>query len=255
MENGSSNITELNKKYTLKVSVIMPAYNLENIIQKSVEKVANMLNALNMNYEIIIVDDGSSDNTYRKALEITSENVKVLRNKINMGKGYSVKKGIKASHGEYVLMLDADMEIEIKNIKNIIDLLSFNDIVIASKRHPMAEYKAPLIRKILSVGYNNLVKLLTGVNISDTQTGLKAFKGEKIRYIIEYVTVKRYVFDVEILAIAKLLNLKVVEIPAYIIQGKLFSLRGTFRMFLDTLGIAYRLRIVKWYQKNLGLIK
>jgi hypothetical protein len=125
------------------------------------------------------------------------------------------------------------------------------DVVVASKWHPQSKLDTPLTRRILSRGFNALVKLLVGLRLSDTQTGLKAVRREALAGVFPRLTVKRYAFDVEMLALANLLSLKVVELPITIQLRSLFSFREVWRMFLDLLGITYRLRVTRWYQRAL----
>ncbi|MEM2195386.1 MAG: glycosyltransferase [Candidatus Methanomethylicia archaeon] len=234
------------------VTVIMPAYNLQHIIVDSIREVCRVLDGFVESYEIIVIDDGSEDDTYKAALSLADgRRIKVLRNNINKGKGFTLKKGSLYANGEYTVFLDADMEIDPRQIFRYVSALKHVDMVIASKRHPASTYEAPLIRKILSLGFNILVKLLTGIKVSDTQTGCKAFKTEALKTIMHLIVVKRYAFDVELLIVAKLLNLKIIELPVKVKLSKRFSFKSILRMLLDLLGITYRLRVVKWYQKKI----
>jgi hypothetical protein len=107
----------------------------------------------------------------------------------------------------------------------------------------------PLIRRVLGHGFNVLVRLLTSVKLRDTQTGLKAIRRTALEDIFPRLTVKRYAFDVELLAVANLFGLKIVELPVRLKLDRMFSLREVWHMFVDLLGIAYRLRVKKWYQR------
>ncbi len=205
-------------------------------------------------YEIIVVDDGSTDDTFERALASSDGSVKVVRNGLNQGKGLAFKTGVEYASGDYVVLSDADMEVNTAHIMLYMNALLVGDVIIASKRHPLATYRAPAMRKFLSAGFNILSSVLTGVWVSDTQTGLKAFKREHLKRIVRLVLVKRFAFDVEMLVLAKLLDLKIVEVPANISQGRGFSKRAILFMLIDLLGIAYRLRILKWYQKNLQMV-
>jgi hypothetical protein len=122
---------------------------------------------------------------------------------------------------------------------------------VGSKRHPRSTYQAPLLRKILSLVYNILVRILLGIRVRDTQTGFKAFKTEYLKLIMKVIIVKRYSWDAEMLAVANLLKLRIAEVPVYIKQEKLFRIKDVLRMLLEILGITYRLRIIRWYQKNI----
>ena len=126
--------------------------------------------------------------------------------------------------------------------------MKHGDIVIASKRHINSQVEVPLSRRILSESFNGLVRLLTGVPLKDTQSGLKAMKKSAFINIFPRLAVKRYAFDVELLAVANLYGLKVVEMPVNIKLDAKFKPSEMWHMFMDLLGIAYRLRIIHWYQ-------
>ena len=241
------------RELTESLSIILPAYNVEDSIEDCVKNARRHMESLGVeDYEIIAVDDGSKDGTLQRLLKLGSAgNVKVLSNGINIGKGFAVKKALKHVTGNYSIVVDGDMEIDPKQIKRCLKALKHYDIVIASKRHVQSHYKAPFIRKFLSVGFNILVKILTGLRFGDTQSGLKAFRTNAFKKIMRVVSVKRYAYDVEVLLVAKLLNVRIAEMPIHIEQNSGFSLRAILQMFIDLLGITYRFRIMKWYQKNL----
>jgi len=235
------------------VSIILPARNEGKHIQTVIEKVLYALSGAADTYEMIVVDDGSNDDTYERAREISLKDSRVvtLRNGRNVGKGFAVKKAAKCTRGGSVVVLDADMEIDPKQLQVYLRLLKQYDICVASKRHPDSVYKAPLTRKLLSISFNKLVRLLTGVRCADTQTGLKAMKGDPFRTVMDIILVKRYAYDVEVLAVAQEMKLRLAELPVRIEQGARFRINAVIFMLIDLLGIAYRLRILKWYQKNL----
>lgn len=125
------------------------------------------------------------------------------------------------------------------------------DIAIASKWHPESQVTTPLPRRFLSYAFHILVMLLTGVRVSDTQSGLKAFRLDALRTIMRLLSVKHYAFDVEVLTVASMLKMRIVELPVRIQLGSLFSARHVLRMLIDILRITYRLRVIRWYQRNL----
>jgi len=234
------------------VTVVMPAYNLEHVIVDSVREVCRVLEDLRSSYEVIVVDDGSDDGTYEAVSSLDDgERIRVFRNGVNEGKGSAIKKGVLHAAGRYTIILDADMDIDPIQIMLYLEFLKDADVIIASKRHPSSIYEAPLIRKFLSRGFNILVQILTGLKVSDTQTGLKAFRTDALKNIISNVLVKRYTFDVEVLTLASLLDLRIVEAPVKVKVGKAFGFKNITRMFMDLLGITYRLRIIRWYQRVL----
>jgi len=240
-----------------KVSVIMPAYNEEENIEKTIEKTMKCLQRLAPDCEIIVVDDGSTDCTYLRAKQLSfrDSRVKVIRNGMNRGKGYSVKRAARSITGDFVVILDADLEIDPYQLGRLLTLLQKYDVCIASKRHPQSIYKAPFMRKLLSIGFNKLVRLFTGIKFSDTQTGLKAMRAEPFKKIMSIALIKRYAYDVEVLALAQLMGLRIAEVPVKIVQKARFGIRAVIHMLIDLLGITYRLRIKHWYQRMLEALE
>jgi dolichol-phosphate mannosyltransferase len=236
----------------VELSLVIPAFNEENFIEDTLSSFDKIVKDKIFQYEIVVVNDGSKDKTLANATRYASRNghVRVVTYSKNMGKGYAVKTGFMQSTGSVVVFADSDMEIGFDKISRYINALEHGDIVIASKWHPESTVKMPLPRKILSHGFNTLVRLLTGVKISDTQAGLKAMKKGAFENIFPKLAVKRYAFDVELLAVAHLYGLKVVEMPVDLNMDASFNAKEVWRMFVDLLGIAYRLRVIRWYQRQ-----
>ncbi|MFH0897397.1 MAG: glycosyltransferase [Candidatus Bathyarchaeota archaeon] len=236
------------------VSLVMPAYNEGFCIETAIGRVDQAAEKLGLNYELIIVDDGSRDDTRLKAIKYANDNrhVQVVSYDLNMGKGYALKTGVDHAKGESVILMDSDLDIDASQISSYINALKYGDMVIASKRHPNSKFKTSPERKVLSLSFNVLVRLITGLKVSDTQSGLKAFRSGSIRKLMRFLTVKRFAFDVEVLTVAKLMKLKIVELPVKIDLRSSFSIRQVFRMMVDLAGIGYRLRIKRWYQTNMN---
>lgn len=238
----------------VELSFVVPAYNEEDYIEDTLGSIDAVIMDKNLSYEIVVVNDGSADKTLAKAKRYAGKNghVKVISYSKNVGKGYAVKTGFMKAAGNVVFFADSDMEIDLKKISEYIEALKHGDIVIASKRHSHSQVEVPLSRRILSECFNALVRLLTGVPLKDTQSGLKAMKKSAFINIFPRLAVKRYAFDVELLAVANLCGLKVVEMPVNIKLDAKFKPKEMWRMFIDLLGIAYRLRIIHWYQRPLA---
>jgi glycosyltransferase involved in cell wall biosynthesis len=232
------------------VSVIMPAYNLESKIKKTINNTNEKLSKIDCDYEIIVVDDGSKDATRKIANSVQNSNVRVLSYDLNQGKGFALTMGAINAVSDYVVFMDGDGEINSKMLNRFIEALEHADIVVGSKQHPESVVDIPVLRRVLSLGFNVLVRLMTGINLWDTQVGFKAFKRDVLIDIMKLVSVRKYAFDVEVLTIATMLNKKIAVVPVEIHSTALFSVRNIVRMFVDILGISYRLRIKKWYQKN-----
>ncbi len=235
------------------LSFVLPAYNEEKTIEGSLDSLDRIVKDMQQHYEIVVVDDGSMDNTRGKAIEYANGNghVRVISYDKNEGKGYAIKKGFMQSTGDAVVFVDSDLEIDLGIISRYIEALRYEDIVIASKWHPESVVEMPFIRRILSYSFNMLVRLMTGVKLRDTQAGLKAMNRSAFKDIFPRLTVKRYAFDVELLAVANHYGLKIVEMPVNIRLGNsFFHPREIFRMFVDLFGITYRLRIKKDYLRS-----
>lgn len=235
------------------VSVLLPAFNEEANIKRSLRMVSRTVSGIGLEYEIVVIDDGSRDGTRLAATEEMDElPVKVVGHSINMGKGEALKYGTKFASGEITVFLDCDGEISPSELVEYLMALRNADLAIGSKRHPNSKVKTPIERKFLSACFNYLVRIFTGIRCSDTQSGLKAFKTSSLKRIMPLVSVKRYAFDVEILAVASLMQMRVVEMPVTIQLRARFKVKQVFRMLVDLLGIAYRLRMRHWYQRNLS---
>jgi len=237
----------------VELSLVMPAYNEGDSIEGALDTLDRVVKDAGLRYEIVVVDDGSLDSTRLKAINYASRNghVRVVSYSKNVGKGYAVKKGFMQAKGDAVVFVDSDMEIDLERVSSYVEALQHGDIAIASKWHPESVVEMPLIRRVLGHGFNVLVRLMTGVKLRDTQTGLKAVRKSAFEDIFPRLAVKRYAFDVELLAVANLYGLKVVELPVKIRMRGLFHPKDVWRMFVDLLGITYRLRVLRWYQRTL----
>ncbi|MEB3755325.1 MAG: glycosyltransferase [Desulfurococcales archaeon] len=228
------------------ISIIMPVYNGESYIAYSIHTVSEFLKHYNLPHEIIIVDDGSRDNTRNKALKTSKDhqNIKVVGYKQNHGKGVAFLYGYKHSKGNILVLFDSDLDIPPEQIPILLAVMRKTkaDIVITNKWHPLSRTKASNLRYFLSKSYNSIVKLLTGLKLNDTQTGAKAIKRQVLDNIAPKMYVKRYAFDVELLLLATKLGYRITEAPSL----KPINLSSTFRpreillMLLELISITYR---------------
>jgi len=230
--------------------VIIPAYKLEGKIGLTVRKVSSVLEKLGVMFEIVVVDDGSPDHTYEEASEaLDGDRVRVLRYGRNRGKGFALLYGFKHCHGDLVVFFDGDLDVHEKQIAMLLRALDVSDCVVTSKWHPESKTVSTTYRKLLSIGFNLLTRVLTGLRLRDTQTGGKAFRRKVLEETLPLLTVKRYAFDVELLTAITAKGYKILEIPAFypIILKRRFSTLEIFKMFLDLIAIAYRHRIKRQY--------
>jgi dolichol-phosphate mannosyltransferase len=233
-----------------RISVIIPTFNQARKITYSLEKIKQAVELAFSNYELIIVNDGSTDNTLTilKDIAVIDEHVRVISYTPNRGKGYAVRQGVLHSHGDAVILLDGDLDISPDLIKDYVERLSTSDLVIASKKHPESSVRIPRSRAFLSRAFNLLIKVSIGIAQTDTQAGFKVGKGDIMRKIFRNVSVNRYAFDVEFFAIASILHLKVQEMPVIMKIDRRFKMKEVLRMFIDLIRIAYKYRIAHRYQ-------
>lgn len=236
------------------VSVILCAFNEGNVIGNAINKVNSVMMGTGWNYEIIVVDDGSLDDTRKKAMTCADEKgvsrLKIIGYEENLGKGNAIKTGFTHSRGDLVVVIDSDLDVDPKLIPCYVEALKWNDIAVASKWHPESHTAIKLSRKILSVGFNVLSRLFTGIKLKDTQTGLKAFRREVLNKMVPKFVVKRYAFDLEVIGACNHAGYRIVDMPVDVNIESMVSFKEVFRMTLDMLGIAYRLRVLKYYQRS-----
>ena len=234
------------------LSFVIPAYNEEDSIEERLGTLDKIVQNSKLSYEIIVVNDGSIDKTLTKVTTYASRNghVKVVTYTSNQGKGHAIREGFMQTNGEVVVFVDGDMDIDLNLVSSYVQALQRGDIVIGSKWHPQSVVEMSLGRRLFSHSFNVLVRLLTGITLKDTQAGLKAIRKSAFLDVFQRLAVKRYAFDVELLALANLYGLKVVEMPVRLKMDDTFKLKEIWNMFLDLLGITYRLRFRRLYQKS-----
>lgn len=211
-----------------------------------------------LDYELIIVDDGSTDSTREEAEKIKSSRLKVVGYSTNKGKGHAILYGLKYADGALVTFLDADLDLDPRQIDVFMEYMEKYkaDVVIGSKRHSSTKIQYyPQSRRFFSVAYNILLKAIFGLSISDTQAGFKLFKRKVLEDVAPKLRVKRYAFDVEILAYANRSGYKIVEAPLVMnfqrgAWGRL-KIGDILRMAIDTAAIAYTFHIPQRYAKIL----
>ncbi|MDP3916720.1 MAG: glycosyltransferase [Nanoarchaeota archaeon] len=235
-----------------KLSVVIPMYNENNIYKNMKEMVRSIDNNFD-DYEIILVDDGSTNNCLSEAKKLKSKKLKIVGYEKNKGKGHALKYGYKFVTGEYVTFIDADLDLHPDQIKGFFNYMGDADAVIGSKRHPASKIYYPWYRKILSFGYHLFIYLLFGLKLKDTQSGIKLFRKKCLDVVLPKVAVKKYAFDLELLVVANKYGFKIREAPiklSYKFSGTGINLRQIYQMFIDTLAIFYRLRILRYYDRR-----
>ena len=241
------------------LSVVMPVFNLGGSIAGNLAQVARCLDGAGVRYELVPVDDGSSDDSFSRMESFRLDpgshgECRPVRVARNAGKGNALKAGFAASSGEFVLLLDGDLDIAPRMLPGFFDAMLANraDVVVGSKRHRDSKVNYPWHRRLASWTYFNLVRVFIGLPVTDTQTGMKLFRRDVLGDALARMLVKTYAFDLELLSIASGRGAKVAEAPVEIDFGTKFgALRPSTvnQMAKDTLAVFYRLRLLNYYAK------
>ena len=237
-----------------RLSVIMPLYHLAAEARENILATDRLYREHGVRAELIPVDDGSEDGTDAILEELKSDTIRPVICKRNGGKGAALRAGFEAATGEYILLLDGDLDIHPKQTPYFFASMVQNnsDIVCGSKRHKRSVVKYPWHRRLVSLVYFSLVRMFVGLPVTDTQTGMKLFRREALGPALDRMLVKTYAFDLELLAIAASRGAKISEAPVVIRFGAKFGAlkpRTVYRMALDSLAVFYRLRLLKYYAK------
>jgi len=204
------------------ISIVVPAFNEEVRLKRSLDKLDNYLRSRKVSCEIVVVDDGSSDRTAEIARNYGGNcaehcSVRVLSNEQNRGKGYSVRRGMLSSKGEYALLTDADLSSPIEEMPKLEECVTGGsyDIAIGSRDVPGSniEIHQSWLRENAGRVFNRIVRFATGLPYWDTQCGFKLFRMDVCRKIFEKQRLERFAFDVELLYIAQKWGLRTAEVP------------------------------------------
>jgi len=243
------------------VSVIVPSYNQEKTILKDVRRIYSVMEKTRWDFELILVSDGSSDETLKEAKKFKGKNFRPYGYKTNKGKGYAVRYGMARANGDYIAFIDSGMEIDPNGISMILEHMQWYDadVIVGSKRHRASSVNLSPIRKIYSWGYYSGVRFLFGLKVTDTQVGLKVFKRKVLETVLPRLLVKEFAFDIELLAVANHLGFtRIYDAPVKMdldfgegskIKKDIFIFTNPVvrLMLVDTLAVFYRLYILHYY--------
>ncbi len=227
------------------LSVIIPAYNEEDRILPTVRRVREYLEGRFGDFEIIVIDDASTDATAELVEREIREpgNLRLLRNAVNLGKGGAVKKGMLSSRGSLCLMSDADLSTPIEELEKLLPYLEGGyHIAIGSRGRKGAEIlvRQPWYREKMGKVFNLVVRLLLVGDFRDTQCGFKLFRGNVARDVFVKTAIEGFSFDVEVLYIALKQGYRVKEVPVRWVNSpasRVRLFRDPLMMFLDLLKI------------------
>jgi glycosyltransferase involved in cell wall biosynthesis len=236
------------------ISIVVPAYKEKDNIAKTIQALEAYAIQQPYNIEIIIAIDGCQE-TFDAAYPYESDLTKVHLSTPNQGKGWALKYGLSFAKGKYVIFYDAGLDFPVENISLVIATLEITEcpIVIGSKRASGSVIKYPFYRRVISSMAQLITFVLFGLGVKDTQVGLKGFERDKITFIMDQMLVKRYAFDIEMLVLARYYGYPILEVPVRLylnLTSTGINYKTMKDTLIDTLGIFYRLRIIRYYQRQ-----
>ncbi len=242
--NISKALEQTNEAY---LCVVMPAYNEGRKIYDNLICTSDILSGFVKNYIIIAINDGSSDNTGQEIIRASAfdPHIAYISYDKNHGKGFAIATAVKYANAKYIAFLDSDLELSPKMLRYFLSSIRHldADIAIGSKMHKLSHLNYPMSRRIMSVGYFILLKILFNLNLKDTQTGIKLFKADVIKPICSELKTYGYAFDIEILVRAQKSGCKIIELPIELNYKRSrrdktrFAPAQIYKIFTDTIRI------------------
>jgi dolichyl-phosphate beta-glucosyltransferase len=225
------------------LSVVIPAYNEEKRLGKTVFSVVDFLQKQSYESEVIIVDDGSTDKTVEVANDLISKFpiVRLILGKINRGKGFAVKTGMLSAKGERRLFMDADGSTPISEVDKLLKIGESADVVIGSRRVSGADVKEDqsTIRLALGWLFRHIIETILPLGIVDSQNGFKLFSAKSANELFMRQTIFGWAFDVEILYMARKCGYEIKEVPIVWVNDKesKVTLKGMVKMLWEVLKV------------------
>ena len=232
---------------TPELSIIIPAYNEEALIVSTLDCLQRYLSARSESFEIIVVDDGSQDRTVELVRQLQRDNdrVRLLINRQNVGKGFSIRRGVLESRGQVLIFTDADLPYELEAVEGFLNALRNGcDLAVGSRVLPGSEVKGvPMLRYVAGQIFSWMVQAVLFRGLPDTQCGFKSFKAEAAREIFRRLTIGGFGFDVEMLFIARKRRYDICPVPVHMIEHRQ---RSRVRLMADSLRMFANLFMVRW---------
>ena len=230
------------------LSIIIPAYNEEALIAGTLDGLQTYLSARPEQFEIIVVDDGSQDKTAASIQAWKNRNgtdLRLLINQKNMGKGFSIRRGVLESRGRYLIFIDADLPYELYAIDDFLKALrSGCDLAIGSRVLPGSEVKGvPAVRYAAGQVFSWMVQTVLFRGLPDTQCGFKSFTSAAAKEIFRRLTIGGFGFDVEMLFVARKLKFAIQPVAVHMIDHRH---RSRVSLFIDSLKMFSNLFMVRW---------
>ena len=200
---------------SLKLSLIIPAYNEEKLIRANLSKILSFLDKKPYSWEVVVVDDGSSDSTSKIIKSLKNSSIRLISLAENKGKGAALKAGFMAARGDFQIFSDADLSVGVEMVDSFLQDLNRFDVVIASRRVGGSEIKVhqPILREYMGRFFTLLTKLFTGSKIADFTCGFKGFTKIAAQNIFTKSLISRWAYDAEIIFLAEKLGYKIRQFP------------------------------------------
>jgi glycosyltransferase involved in cell wall biosynthesis len=181
----------------------------------ALEEILRVLESMGISHEVILISDGSTDDTVERAEALSPRGVRVVHYEINRGKGFALRTGFATAKGEAVAYIDADLDLNPRGIVDLYRILEAEraDIVVGSKVHPASRVSYPLFRRFQSQVFRRLVRTVFGLNVADTQTGLKILRRNCLEFVLDHAVIEGFAFDLELLVLLNDVGFKIVEGP------------------------------------------
>ncbi len=233
------------------LSIVVPSYNEEKRLLPTLTSILAYIDARKLPAEVIVVDDGSVDRMADlvEAARRDEPRIRLIRFPANRGKGAAVREGALAASGSLVLISDADLSTPIEEFDRLLARMreTSSDVVIGSRALPTSniEVPQPFFRVLMGKVFNLLIRTATGLEFRDTQCGFKLVDREKTAPIFRKMVVDRFAFDVELLALARLAGLRILEEPVTwrnSADSRVTPIRSSWNMLLDVLRLRRRIR-------------
>jgi len=246
-------LLRLSSEPTVDLSIVLPCRDVGEELPGVLAKLLESIDA-GRSYEVVVVSDGSIDQTVDIAERFASRNVRVVPLASRSGKGMALRIGLAQARGRYVAFMDADGDIDPSTIGPFLTLMDVYepDIILGSKRHPMSEVSYPPLRRLMSFTYHKLARVLFRVRVRDTQTGMKLIRRDVLAAVLPRMLEKRYAFDLELLVVARSLGFsRVFEAPVTIDYrfSSNVGVKSLVQILLDTGAIFYRLYVLGTYSR------
>jgi dolichyl-phosphate beta-glucosyltransferase len=227
------------------LSIVIPAYNEATRLDPTLRQVVDYLRREGTAYEVLVVDDGSTDATSEVAGRFAREGVRVLRQEVNRGKGAVLKVGVLASRGREILLADADLSTPIEELEKLRPRLAEAELVFGSRAVAGSEIvkHQPFYREMMGRIFNVIVRLAGVRGLRDTQCGFKLLDGDVARRLFSELTIERFAYDVELVWLARRRGYRVVEVGvrwADSPSSRVDPLTDSFRMLRDVLALRWR---------------